>query len=310
MNAKRESKRPFFAYIALNAAHGPHVLPEEYYRHYVDKPGVNEDMAKFFGMIENIDTNFGTLLAKLKEWGIEDDTLVIYLATDNGGTAGVKLFNAGMRGGKGTSYQGGTRAPCFFRWPAGGIKGGAECDALSAHLDIFPTLAEITGAKISAEVTQQVEGRSLLSLLMNPQAECAERTLVHHVGRWQPGKVAEGKYAKCAIQNRRFTLVNNAELYDLTTDPGETKNVISEHPEVVEELRAAYDQWWTDVQPLLVNEDAVGPKVNPLKQLYWEQFGGGPDEQMLKKMDPANKFGAGNLDEAAPKKRKTKKQAA
>lgn len=307
MNAHRGAKQPFFAYIPLNAAHGPHVVPKEYYQHYLGKPGVSEDAAKFFGMVENIDTNFGVLLDTLKQWGIEDNTLVIYLATDNGGTAGVKLFNAGMRGSKGTPYQGGTRAPCFFRWPAGDIPAGTECDALSAHLDIFPTLAEITGAKLSEEVKQQVEGRSLLPLLKNPQAQWPERTLVHHVGRWPAGKVAEGKYSKCAIQNSRFALVNNQELYDLKADPGETTNVLDAHPDVVAKLRATYDQWWDEVQPLLVNEDAIGPKINPLKELYWKQFGGGPDEQMLKKMDPANKFNSGSQNKAKPKVRKRRK---
>ena len=194
MNTKREAKQPFFAYIPLNAAHGPHVLPKEYYQHYLGKPGVSEETAKFFGMIENVDANFGKLLAKLNEWGIADNTLVIYLGTDNGGTAGRKIFAAGLKGGKGTTYQGGTRSPCFFRWPKGGIPAGAECDALSAHLDLFPTLAEITGATLSAEVKQQVEGRSLLPVLKNPKAEWADRTLVHHVGRWEKGKAADAKF--------------------------------------------------------------------------------------------------------------------
>jgi len=289
MNEKREAKQPFFAYIPLNAAHGPHVLPKEYYQQYLGKPGVDEDTAKFFGMIENVDTNFGKLLAKLKEWGIEDNTLVIYLASDNGGTEGVKIFNDGMRGMKGTPYQGGTRVPCFFRWPAGGIPAAAECNALSAHLDLFPTLAEITGATLSDEVKKQVEGRSLLSLLKNPQAEWPDRTLVHHVGRWAQGKAAESKYANCAIQNSRFTLVNNRQLFDLKADPGESKDVISEHPDVVATLRAAYDQWWTDVQPLLVNENIVGPKVNPMKELYWKQFGGGPGEAPSNQAEPNKK---------------------
>ena len=288
MDARRSDKQPFFAYIPLNAAHGPHVVPEEYYRQYLDKPGVNEETAKFFGMIENIDTNFGVLLKKLDDWKIANNSLVIYLGTDNGGTAGVRIFNAGMRGNKGTPYQGGTRAPCFFRWPAGGVPGGVECDALSAHIDIFPTLAEITGATLSDEVRKQVEGRSLRPLLKNPKAEWADRTLVHHVGRWAKGKAAESKYAKCAIQNSRFTLVNNEELYDLKNDAGETTNVVAEHPEAVAQLRAAYDQWWNDVQPLLVNEDVVGPKMNPLKELYWKQFGGGPDEKLLKRMNPSS----------------------
>jgi len=286
MNAKRKAKQPFFAYIPLNAAHGPHVVPPEYYQQYLGKPGVDEETAKHYGMLENIDTNFGTLLAKLKEWGIEKNTLVIYIGTDNGATLGAKIFNAGMRAGKGTVYQGGTRSPLFVRWPAGGIPGGAECAALSAHLDIFPTLAELTGAKLSDAVKQQVEGRSLVPLLRNPQAPWADRTLVHHVGRWPQGKVEAGKCTKCAIQNARFTLVNNQELYDLQADPGEAKNVIAAHPEVVAQLRAAYDQWWTDVQPLLVNETATGPKINPMKELYWKQFGGGPTPAELKQMTP------------------------
>jgi arylsulfatase A-like enzyme len=290
MDEKRKSKQPFFAYIPLNAAHAPHVLPKEYYEHYLGKPKVDEDTAKFLGMIENVDTNLGKLLAVLDTWGIANDTLVIY-TNDNGGTAGRKIFDAGLKSGKGTPYQGGTLAPCFIRWPAGGIPANAQCNALCAHIDIFPTLAEITGATLSAETKRQVEGRSLLPLLKNPNADWADRTLVHHVGRWEKGKVAEAKYAKCAIQNSRFTLVNNEELYDLKADPGESKNVISEHPDVVATLRAAYDKWWNDVQPLLVNEDQAGPSINPFQELYYKQFGGSPTPADLKRMNPKNQIG-------------------
>jgi len=307
INAKRETKQPFFAYIPLNAAHGPHVLPKDYYQQYLGKPGVDDDTAKFFGMLENVDTNFGKLLAQVKTWGIEENTLVIYIGTDNGGHApACKIFNAGMRGSKNSSYQGGTRSPCFFRWPAGGIPAGAECDALSAHVDIFPTLADITGATLSDDVKKQVEGRSLLSLLKNPKAEWPDRLLVHHAARWDTGKVAESKYARCAIQNAQFTLVNNAELYDIKADPGEKKNVITEHPDVVATLRAAYEKWWDEVQPLLVNENVVAPKMNPLKELYWKQFGGGPDAAMLRHMDPTKP----DQDEAPAEPKKKKKKAA
>lgn len=295
MDGARSEKKPFFAYIPLNAAHGPHVVPKEYYQKYLGKPGVSEETAKFLGMVENIDMNFGKLLATLKEWGIEDNTLVIYFTGDNGGTAGKEIFNAGLHGGKGTPYQGGTRATAFFRWPGGKIPAAAECDALSAHLDIFPTLAELTGAKLSDDVRKQVEGRSLLPLLTNPKAEWPDRKLVHHVGRWGKGKAADSKYSKCAIQNARFTLVNNTELYDLKADPGETKNVIAEHPEAVATLRAAYDKWWVEVQPLLVNENPSNvPKINPMKELYWKQFGGGPDEKLLKRMEPKSDDAAQN----------------
>lgn len=284
MDAQRQLDKPFLAYVSLNAAHDPHVLPQAYYEHYLGK--VSDETAKFYGMIENIDSNFGTLLKKLGEWGIEQNTLVVFL-TDNGGTAGVPIYNAGMRGTKGTPYQGGTRVPSFWRWPAG-FSGGVDCPALTAHIDMFSTLAEIAGAKLSDTVKQQVEGRNLLPLLKNPQSEWPDRYLVTHLGRWPHGQMAEAKFAKCSIQNRRFTLVNNAELYDLQSDPGESKNVIAEHPEVVAKLRSEYDAWWESVRPLQVNENVVGPKINPFKELYWKQFGGGPDAELLKKMDPSS----------------------
>lgn len=306
MDAKRGGKQPFFAYIPLNAAHGPHVVPEEYYKQYRGKPGVTEDTAKFFGMTENIDTNFGVLLRKLDEWGIARNTLVIYFTGDNGGTAGTALFNAGLHGGKGCAYQGGTRAVAFFRWPGGGIPADVECKALSAHIDIFPTLAELTGATLSDETKQQVEGRSLLPLLKNPKAEWPDRILVHHVGRWAKGGAEQSKFSKCAIQNSRFTLVNNRELYDLNADPGEKTNVIADHPDVVAKLRAAYEKWWSEVQPLLVNENVVAPKMNPFKELYWKQFGGEPDARLLEKMDP-NKKAAEKAGRQPGKKQRRKK---
>ncbi len=308
MDAKRKANQPFFAYIPLNAAHGPHVVPEEYYRQYLGKPGVTEDIAKFFGMIENVDTNFGVLFKKLKEWGIEENTLVIYIGTDNGGTAGVNIYNAGMRGQKGTPYQGGTRSPLFVRWPAGGIPSGVECDALSSVIDIFPTLAAITGAKLSDKVKQQVEGKNLFPLFKNPKSEWPDRILVHHVGRWAKGKAAESKYRNCAIQNSSFTLVNNEELYELKSDPGETTNVIAKYPEVAAKLRTAYDQWWIETLPLMVNEDVIGPKMNPMKVLYWKQFGGGPDEAMLRKMDPDSKSDGAKPVKEQKKKKKNSEQ--
>ncbi len=286
MDGKRQGDQPFFAYITPNAAHSPYVLPEEYYTHYLGKPGVNEAIAKFFGMIENIDTNFGKLLAKIDEWGIAGQTLVIYLGSDNGGTKGIHIHNAGMRGSKGRPYQGGTRVPVMFRWPDGGVPADGECGALASAMDIYPTLAELAGAELADEVKQQVEGRSLVPLMTEPEAKWPARVLVHHVGRWDKGKKEEWKFTACAIQNERYTLVNGKELYDLEADPGERTNLVKKHPEVVASLRAEYDKWWTSLDPYLVNEDAMGPKRNPMKVLYWEQFGGGPDEKMKWQMKP------------------------
>ena len=267
MDARRKQKAPFFAYITPNAPHAPLQCPEEYAKRYAGK--VDTNVAKFYGMIENIDDNFGRLLKKLQEWGLNQNTVVIFM-TDNGGTAGVKIFNAGMRGQKATPYEGGTRVPSFWRWPAG-FHGGRDCNALTAHIDIFPTLAQLAGAKVSAQT--ELDGRSLVPLLRDPQADWPDRFLFTHVGRWEKGKAQAAKFTNCAVRNNRFQLVNNSELYDLAVDPGQMMNVITEHVEVVAKMRVAYDQWWSEILPALENEDAVGPAVNPFKELYWKQFG-------------------------------------
>ncbi|MGC4007419.1 MAG: arylsulfatase [Pirellulales bacterium] len=276
MDDARKTDKPFFAMVTPNAAHAPLVLPKSYYEHYLKRPGVSEETAKFYGMIENVDTNFGKLLAKLDEWKIAENTLVIYLGGDNGGTVGVKTFNAGLRGQKVTPYQGGVRAAAFWRWPAGKIPENATCDALTAHLDVLPTLATIAGAKTTPELSAQIEGRDMRPLLADPRSAWEDRTLVHHVGRWKTGEAAAGKHVGCSIQNGRWSLVKNNELYDLKNDPGEKHDVAAEHPEVVGVLRTEYDRWWDAVQARLVNENVVGPKENPFKTAYLKQFGALP----------------------------------
>ncbi len=288
ISQQKQAGKPFFAYITPNAPHGPLISPgPQYDRLYegkeIDGKKLSEGDVAYLSMITNIDENFGKMLARLKELGIENDTLVIF-QSDNGGTH-TKLFSGGFRGGKGSVYHGGTHSPAFWRWPAA-FKGGVDCDAFTAHIDVLPTLAEIAGVKLTGDVAKQVEGRSMLPLLKNPKAAWPDRTLVTHTGRWPHGQAAQSKFKSSSIRDSRFRLVNNTELYDLKADKGETTNVIEKHPDVVAKLRAAYDKWWDEVQPMLMNEDAVGPKVNPMKELYWKQFGGGPDEALKRRMDP------------------------
>lgn len=272
-----KGRKPFYAHIALNAPHAPlQVRPEDEARY---RGKVAPDAAKFFGMIANIDDNVGVLLSRLAAWGLETNTLVVFM-NDNGGTAGVKVYNAGMRGAKGTPWLGGTRAASFWRWP--GVFQPADCAALTAHIDFFPTLAELAGAKLEGPVRAQVEGRSLVPLLRNPSAPWPERTLFTHVGRWARGSPPQ-KYGPCAVRSGRWHLVHEAkaapgawQLFHVKADPGERTDVAGEHPEVVARLTAEFDRWWDSVQPQLVNEKAVGPEVNPFKKLYWEQFGKPP----------------------------------
>jgi len=300
IETQQRAGKAFFAYITPNAPHAPYVSPGGKYDALYTDAGLNKDAAAYYAMISNIDDNVGRVLAKLRESRSETNTLVIFM-TDNGHAVG-SVFNAGMRGAKATPYQGGTRVPSFWRWP-GAVKGGVDVSALTAHIDVFPTLAELAGAPMSAGVAARLEGRSLVPLLLNPKAEWPDRILFTHLGRWEKGRVPEAKFRQCAVRNARFRLVNNVELYDLQCDPGETQNVIERHPDIVAAMRAAYDKWWSEILPCLENEGVTGPKMNPFKELYWQQFGGRPDEAMLKAMDPVRfRQPTGNKSEAGTAK--------
>ncbi len=275
-----KGQKPFYCQITTNAPHGPlQVRPEDEAR-YADKVK-DPDVAKFFGMVANIDDNVGRLLEKLAEWKIERDTLVIFM-NDNGGTAGTRVFNAGMRAQKGTPYLGGIRASSFWRWP--GTLKPADCDRLAAHIDFFPTIAELAGAKLTDDVKKQVEGRSLVTLLSNPKSDWADRTLFTHLGRWpKGGDRAKFKYANCSVRDSRFQLVSAAkdgakcwQLFDLKSDIGQKTNIADKQPDVAKRLEAEYELWWDSVQTQLdVNETAPGPEENPFKTLFEKQFGKG-----------------------------------
>jgi arylsulfatase len=295
-----KGRQPFYCHIATNAPHAPLDARPEDERRYADKVD-DPQVAKFFGMIANIDDNVGRLLAKLAEWDLERSTLVVFM-NDNGGTAGVKLFNAGMRGAKVTPWLGGTRASSLWRWK--GTLKPHDVSKLAAHIDFLPTLAELAGAKLTVEVQKQVEGRSLAPLLRDAEAAWPDRKLFTHVGRWPKGTPPEEyKYAQCSVRTPRWHLVSDWrpaapgkpdakpkkakpklapqrwQLFDVQADAGEQNDVAAKHAEVVAELTAAYDKWWDSEQPQLVNESAIGPKVNPFKERYWKQFGGGPKER-------------------------------
>jgi arylsulfatase A-like enzyme len=262
--------RPFFAYIATNAPHGPFLVDEKYSKPYADK-GVPSPMAEFYGMIENIDENLGRLDAKLAELGLRENTVLIFM-TDNGTAAGVGSprrpapegawpgFNAGMRGQKGSEYEGGHRVPFFVRWPAGGLGEARDVPALAAHVDVLPTLAEIARANAPAEL--DVDGMSLLPLLRG-QGEQPERTLAVHSQRIDFPE----RWRKSAVMTQQWRLINGEELYDVQADPEQERDVAADYPDVKANLREAYGQWWEHIDDRF--EDYVripiGEKEDPVR---------------------------------------------
>ena len=279
--------KPFFAMVTPNAPHDPFVIPSETWAAPYRDRGLSTNAVAYYSMIAHLDAALGRLMARLDATGASRDTLVIF-QTDNGHSVD-RIFNAGMRGMKGTPYEGGIRVPAFWRWP-GRLPAGTDCAALTAHVDVFPTLATLAGADLS-RWPSQVEGRSLLPLLEDPRAPWADRLLVTHFGRWEYGEAAAARYRLCAIRDARFKLVNHRELYDLEADPGEREDLATRHPGIVARLRTAYDAWWDEVLPETeANDQTLGTYLNPFKQRYWDQFDLPRDPELVSRMDPVWKF--------------------
>ncbi len=266
----RAKDRPFFVYLPTNAPHGPRNVPREYVEPFLKLnkgvgsrfptgPGgcsaqttpdpffqINENVARFYGMIVNIDQNVGRLRQRLAELDLSDNTIAIFL-TDNGGTGGVRLYNAGMKGSKAKAYDGGHRAACFMHWPAGGLTEGRDIEPMTAHIDLLPTLIELCALRSPRRV--EFDGTSLAPLLNGSAASWPERTLfVHHQGRFGQ-KISDDrpiKYKDYAVMTDRWRLVGK-ELYDIKADPGQQDDVASTHPDVVGALSWAYEGWWFDI---------------------------------------------------------------
>ncbi|MDF7822679.1 arylsulfatase [Pontiellaceae bacterium B12227] len=246
MDFMKDGDRPFFTYLATYIPHTPLTIPDKAWADkYRDKVKLNE--AYFFACIEGVDRQIAKLDAFLHEEGLADNTILIFM-TDNGATGGKNVHNAGMRGNKGMVYEGGHRVPFFIRWPSGKLAHGSDVGALTAHIDVSPTLIEL--CKLTPPVNADFDGRSFKELLYNPEATTTERSLVVEKQR----TLKPEKYEKYAVMNQKWRLVKEQndgapELFDIAADPGQQTDVADKHPEIVESLLADYEQYWKHVSP-------------------------------------------------------------
>ncbi len=268
----RDNKvRPFFTYLALYNPHNPWSIPDPKHAETYQGENVPGD---FFTTIDRIDQNIGRLRQCLEEEGLADNTVLIFL-TDNGTAGGDKVFNAGMRGRKGSPYDGGHRVPCFLYWPGRGFKMPSTVDRLTAHLDLLPTLVDSCALNLPKPV--KFDGSSLKSLLADPRADWPERTLVMGAGGNKAGANAPPPQfgSNCAVMTDRWRLVNDKELYDITRDPGQRRDIAKETPDAVKRLRAVYQKYWTDVS---ANDQGwrgrpiLGTKIAPEAELCGEDW--------------------------------------
>jgi arylsulfatase A-like enzyme len=267
-NKQSKTDKPFFLYLSTNAPHTPWRAPEKYIEPY-KKLGLTDHMAKFYGMITNIDENIGRLRQAMRENNTEDNTVFIFM-TDNGSVlsaknsgepltmisdevkraieekTGKKLtsLNSHMRKGKGTTYEGGHRVPFFISWPDGKLGQPREHHDLTAHIDVLPTIMDLAGIDIS---TLDTDGTSLAPLLKE-DSPLADRTLVVtnqrvlNPSQQRPYAVMQGQWRYVHGQEK-----GGVELYDLSNDPGQKIDVSAQHPQKVVKMAQAYDKWWQHV---------------------------------------------------------------
>jgi len=271
---------PYFAYVSLNAPHGPfsNNAPEKYRKRFLEA-GYDNKTAARYGMIENIDDNFGAMMSLLKGWDALENTIVIFM-TDNGMSMapweenGEKIFpyNAGMKGRKNSPYEGGTHVPFFIQWE-GRLAPGRDINALIAHIDLYQSFCDLAGVQLPVSM-QEIDGRSLLPLLEDADAAWEDRSLFVHCGRWGADEREAYKYKKNAVRTERWRFSNNSELYDISVDPGEEVNLYDSQQNVVAQLRQSYDQWWQSVLPFMINEGLpkVEPEDQPLVRRYYQQI--------------------------------------
>jgi arylsulfatase A-like enzyme len=220
--------RPFFLYLAWTLPHGKYVVPS--LESYADKDWP-QDYKVHAAMVTRLDRDLGRLLALLKEHGLEEKTIVFF-CSDNGGVErreGVLDSVGPFRGNKGSQTEGGLRVPMIVRWP-GKVAAGRVSNAPWYFADVLPTLCEIGGAK----VTSKVDGISVLpTLLSQAQDELNTRKMYWEQysggfqqavrwGKWKGHQIAKG---------------DKFQLYDLSTDQMEAKDVSAENPKVVQEMR-------------------------------------------------------------------------
>jgi arylsulfatase A-like enzyme len=256
---KKQKSKPFFAFIATNTPHSPlHDVPQkwlEYYKkkdlskanfkqsvgHSISGKDNNDRTAAVYAMVSNIDDNVGRLFKFLKEQQLLKNTLVIYMS-DNGPDS--YRYVGGFKGKKTLNTEGGLRSPIWFYYPQEFDKGGKSHN-LSAHVDLFPTLADFCGVKVPSD--RKIDGISLLSALKGQQMNKRRTSVILQSHR---GEKPE-RLKNTAIYRDQWKLMTLPDkklaLFDMGKDPFAKKNIIDKHPEISRALIAEYDLMFNEL---------------------------------------------------------------
>jgi len=262
VHRKEEPRQPFFAYLSYNAPHTPLQLPEKYYELYKDlefnasdfesndeatakmRERDKEAARRVYGMVTNIDDNIGKLIRSLKEEGIYENTILVFL-TDNGPQQ--LRYKLGLRAKKSSVYSGGIHVPCLIHYPAQ-MEGRSELDIPLAHIDLLPSLLDLCGLDAPQH---EIDGKSFFASEDDGYSTFKERSLFFEWGR---GYLQ--KYQNFAVLKDHFKLVGNVsmhsaidefELFDLSLDPGENTNILEENRDFASTLKDEMDAWYEEI---------------------------------------------------------------
>lgn len=270
---RRHKDEPFFLYLPHFGVHTPWQAKAALIEHFKQKPGVGGHKDPIYAaMIASVDESVGRVMALLDELKIADNTVVIF-SSDNGGVGGyfregglirdgasnegkdsgktAITDNAPLRSGKGSLYEGGTRVPFIVRWP-GHVKPDSTCDVPAIHVDVYPTLLQLAGARPPANYP--LDGESLVPLFLNGNAGLKREAIYQHF----PGYLGAGQSSwrttpVAVIQAGDWKLMEffedgRLELYNLRDDIGETTNLALKMPEKTKELHAKMLAWRADIK--------------------------------------------------------------
>lgn len=280
---RRHWRSPFFLYLAYNAPHAPFQAPEPLIAQYRRLGGLSEEVCRLYAMIEQMDAGIGELLHTLEYFGLAENTIVLF-TSDNGPwlQGGCARYNGPYRGGKGEAYEGGIRVPAILRWPAA-IPPARTWEQPVHFCDWLPTLLDMCGLPRSGElpldgVSQASALRQGLPLdsptlrhwqrnryapvehcnaavrdgnwkLVWPMRDGADRKEPEDNLWYQQGLVSAHRLCRIETRLPAFPIGPPAppELYDIARDPGETRDLAEQHPDLVARLAGAADAWFAEV---------------------------------------------------------------
>ncbi len=260
LQARPELVQKYQAKAAALKLPGPEFLPEEQVWP-VDQPRqvrVQQRHAVYAAMVESMDTQVGRVLDKIKDLGLEQDTVVCFMS-DNGGLStseGSPTSNLPYRGGKGWLYEGGIREPFIIKWP--GRAAPAVCDVPVISNDFYPTLLEIAG--VPPRPDQHRDGVSLVPLLRGKSLPRPRPLFWHY-----PHYSNQGGFPGGAVRDGDYKLIERFEdgrvhLYHLNDDQGEQHDLAAAMPDKVNDLRARLHRWYTDVNAHFLQAKPGGPQ--------------------------------------------------